>query len=102
MLFTEQELKTKYATGELHAALGHMQDLVIGLYKDLYTKNWMPVIEYIDGVVTYLDIGVLLGLSEVHIPVSQGTYKQFPEGETLGSIMNDPYEFTQWYKRNCQ
>lgn len=102
-----QEDYAKDMAEKLNMALRNVQSQVIGLFRPQYYPNdmYLPVIANEDGMLTCIQVGTLLGLSNLTINVESGRYIKFPtinkyKDSTLSDMMKSPMEFDKWYRAN--
>ena len=98
-------MKNKYMFKEklelLTAALKNVQHLCIGLYYNVYTKEWEPVVDIGEHTFVTMNIGRLLGLQLEYHPTVEEDMKRivrFTDNKTLADMINTPMVFYSWCK----
>lgn len=84
----------------LSSSLSEIQDNTIGLFRHPLSgdTNVELVLEESNGTFNTVSIGNLLGMSTCSYGTDNFNYIKFPDGKTMGELMNDPFEFQKFYK----
>ena len=83
-------------TSNLSIELYHLQSNVIGLFKHRYSNSFEMVISNDGGFLKTIHIGTLGGLIENHISKTEGKLVLFDAGETLYSLLSNPFKLDNY------